>query len=99
MEDPEDGDGCVNSIFPVLAQKRLDPQGRPRPFCQCLVAPTVTYHYQTKSFWYYTQPGDQELRTKTKSELANQNIIQVFKTETFMLRNYKPRSEIVAVCV
>ena len=68
MEDPLDGDGVVN-IFPVLAQSAPGDAGRARPFTGCRMAPTVTYIYQTKAHWYFSDPRDLSLSTRLKKDL------------------------------
>ena len=100
MEDPADGDGAVN-IFPVLAQSRPGADGGlARPFTGCRLAPSVTYIYQTKAHWYYTEPKDLSLSTKLKRDLSNRNIIEGFAKDDLMLRGeHTPKSEIIAVYI
>lgn len=99
MEDAADGDGAVN-IFPVLAQSRPVDGGHPSAFTGCRLAPSVTYIYQTKAHWYYTDPKDLSLSTKLKKDLSNKNIVAGFAADDLMLRDaYTPQSEIIAVYI
>jgi hypothetical protein len=99
MEDPLDGDGVVN-IFPVLAQSALGDDGRRRPFTGCCMAPTVTYIYQTKAHWYFSDPRDLTLSTRLKKDLSNRAIIAGFEADDLMLRQqYTPKSDIIAVYI
>jgi hypothetical protein len=99
MEDPLDGDGVVN-IFPVLAQSAPGDAGRARPFTGCRMAPTVTYIYQTKAHWYFSDPRDLSLSTRLKKDLSNRAIIEGFEAEDLMLRQqYTPKSDIIAVYI
>ncbi len=99
MEDPLDGDGVVN-IFPVLAQSAPGDDGRRRPFSGCCMAPTVTYIYQTKAHWYFSDPRDLTLSTRLKKDLSNRLIIAGFEADDLMLRQqYTPKSDIIAVYI
>ena len=99
MEDPLDGDGFVN-IFPVLAQSALADDGSRRPFSGCCIAPTVTYIYQTKAHWYYSEPRDLTLSTRLKKDLSNRLIIAGFEADDLMLgQHYAPKSDIIAVYI
>ena len=100
MEESVDGDGCVN-IFPVLAQQLPDAQGKPRPFHGCRVAPTLTYKYQTKGHWYYSErKGPPYLVTRLKKELSDRAIVDGFVADDLMLKaQYEPKSEIIAAYI
>ena len=99
MENPLDADG-VNNIFPVLAQSAVGEDGRRKPFNACRVAPTVTYIYQTKAHWYFSDPRDLALSTRLKKDLSNRAIIAGFEADDLMLRqHYTPKSDIIAVYI
>lgn len=99
MENPLDADG-VNNILPVLAQSAVGEDGRRRPFNACRVAPSVTYIYQTKAHWYFSDPRDLALSTRLKKELSNRAIIAGFEADDLMLRqHYTPKSDIIAVYI